>query len=151
ADHDAAVTAFRRYINRTKPSTDSVDLEALCQKIEPASRHDIVEFDRLSWPIRNREALLAALRADRSIAGGDRRPLDLNDEEPELLDSFLLLDRTGIETRPGLSRQEIPVVEAEILVDKDVVYLESLDDGRLDRMVDRFTGVAGTAIPPAHP
>jgi hypothetical protein len=151
ADHDAAVTAFRRYINRTRPSIDSVDLEGLCQKIEPPSRHDIVEFDRLSWPIRNREALLAALRADRSIAEGDRRPLDLHDEEPELLECFLLLDRPGIEVRPGLSRQEIPVVEAEILVDKAVVYLEALDDGRLDRMVDRFTSVAGTAIPPAHP
>ena len=34
---------------------------------------------------------------------------------------------------------------------KDIVYLEALDDGRLDRMVDRFTSVAGKTIPPAHP
>ena len=61
ADHEGAVAALRRYIARTKPTTDAVDLEALCQKIEPPSRHDLVEFDRLSWPIRNRDGLLAAL------------------------------------------------------------------------------------------
>ena len=70
ADHEAAVAALRRYIARTKPTTDTVDLEALCQKIEPPSRHDLVGFDRLSWPIRNRDGLLAALRADPAIAEG---------------------------------------------------------------------------------
>jgi tetratricopeptide (TPR) repeat protein len=151
ADHDAAVAALRRYINRTKPTTDSVDLEALCQRIEPPSRHDLVEFDRLSWPIRNRDGLLAALRADRTIAEGDSRPLDPRDEDSEAFECFLLLDRPAPEAKPGLSRLEIPVVEAEVLVDKDVVYLEALDDGRLDRLVDRFTSALGTTIPPAHP
>jgi tetratricopeptide (TPR) repeat protein len=151
ADHDAAVAALRRYIIRTKPTTDSVDLEALCQRIEPPSRHDIVEFDRLSWPLRNRDGLLATLRADRAIAEGDSRPLDPHDEDSQPLESFLLLDRPAALAKPGLSRLEIPVVEAEVLVDKDVVFLEALDDGRLDRLVDRFTNVAGTTIPPAHP
>jgi tetratricopeptide (TPR) repeat protein len=151
ADHDAAVASLRRYINRTKATTDSVDLEALCQEIEHPSRHDPVEFHRLSWPIRNREKLLAALGADRSIAQGESRPLDPLDQESEGLASFLLLDRPAILARPGLSRLELPVVEAEVLVDKDVVFLEALDDGRLDRMVDRFTSALGTTIPPAHP
>ncbi len=151
ADHDAAIAALRRYINRTKPTTDSVDLEVLCQKIEPPARHDIVDFDRLSWPIRNRDGLLAALRADRTIAGNDSRPLDPHDQDSRALESFLLLDRPAIVARDGLSRLEIPVVEAEVLVDRDVVYLEAIDDGRLDRLIDRFTSVAGANIPPAHP
>ena len=33
----------------------------------------------------------------------------------------------------------------------DTVILETYDDGRLDRLVDRFTAVAGSNIPPAHP
>jgi hypothetical protein len=157
ADHEGAVTALRRYINRTKPTTDSVDLEALCQKIEPPSRHDIVDFDRLSWPIRNRDGLLAALRGDRTIAANDSRPLDphdphdAHDKDSRELESFLLLDRPAVEAKPGLSRLDLPIVEAEVLVDKDVVFLEALDDGRLDRLVDRFTTVAGRTIPPAHP
>ena len=113
ADHDAAVAALRRYISRTKPTTDTVDLEALCQKIEPPSRHDIVDFDRLSWPIRNREGLLAALRADRTIAGNDSRPLDPHDphdKDSRALESFLLLDRPAVEAKPGLSRLDLPIV-----------------------------------------
>ena len=68
-----------------------------------------------------------------------------------MLQSFVLLDRPAIEARPGLLRQDIPMVEAEVLVDTDVVFLEAIDDGRLDRLVDRFTTVAGSNIPPAHP
>ena len=64
ADHDGAILALRRYINRTGPTNDAVDLEALCQSIEVPSPHDLVEFVHLSWPIRNREGLLTALRAD---------------------------------------------------------------------------------------
>jgi tetratricopeptide (TPR) repeat protein len=154
ADHEGAVAALRRYISRTKPTTDSVDLEALCQQIEPPLRHEIVDIDRLSWPIRNREGLLAALSARPEIAPGDDRALDhheANVPEAKPLQSFLLLDRPAIEPRPGLSRLDVPVVEAEVLVDRDVVYLEAIDDGRLDRLIDRFTTIAGSNIPPAHP
>ncbi len=151
ADHDGAVAALRRYIARTKPTTDTVDLEALCQKIERPSRHDLVEFDRLSWPIRNRDGLLAALRAASGIAAGPDRPLDPDGPESPSLESFFVLDRPAIEAKAGLTRQDIPVVIAEVLVDKEVVILEAFDDGRLDRLVDRFTAVAGSTIPPAHP
>ncbi len=33
----------------------------------------------------------------------------------------------------------------------DTVILETYDDGRLDRLIDRFTAAAGSNIPPAHP
>ncbi len=62
ADHDAAVKALRRYIARTGPSEDTVDLESLCQAIETRPPQHLVEFVHLSWPIRNRDGLIAALR-----------------------------------------------------------------------------------------
>ena len=34
ADHEAAIAALRRYTARTGPTTDAVDLEALCQLLE---------------------------------------------------------------------------------------------------------------------
>ena len=64
ADHDGAVAALRRYIARTGPTLDGVELEALCQRIERSAPYDQVEFVHLSWPIRNRDGLLAALRGD---------------------------------------------------------------------------------------
>ena len=43
------------------------------------------------------------------------------------------------------------MVEGDLLIGKDSVILETYDDGRLDRLVDRFTAAAGANIPPAHP
>ena len=43
------------------------------------------------------------------------------------------------------------MILGEILVIDDTVILETYDDGRLDRLVDRFTAAAGSNIPPAHP
>ena len=151
ADHDGAVAALRRYIARSKPSTDTVDLEALCQVIEPPSRYDLVDLDRLTWPIRNREGLVAALHADKSIVQAQPRAIDSDDPDAPQLDSFLLLDRPEAEAKPGLTRQELPLVEGELLLDKSVAFLEAVDDGRLDALIDRFARVAGPNIPPAHP
>ncbi len=150
ADHDGAVTALRRYIARSKPTTDTVDLETLCQLIEPGSRYDLIDIDRLSWPIRNREGLLAALRGDRTIAQVEPRPLTDDPESPPL-ESFSLLDRPVVEAKPGLSGADLPCVEGELLIGNDVAYLEAVDDGRIDLLIDRFTSVAASNIPPAHP
>ena len=72
-DHPGAVAALRRYIARTGPSVDSVDLEAVCQRIATTPAGDSVEFVHLSWPIRNREGLLEALRADPGFEQGPER------------------------------------------------------------------------------
>ena len=82
ADHEGAVAALRRYITRTKPTTDSVDLEALCQKIEPPSRHDHRRFRsiELADP-QPRRVARGACATDRTIAGNDGRPLDPHDPQ----------------------------------------------------------------------
>ena len=73
--------ALRRYIARTGPTLDAVELECLCQKIDRGAPFDQVEFVHLSWPIRNRDGLLAALRGNQTIDEGPPRPLDPNDPE----------------------------------------------------------------------
>jgi tetratricopeptide (TPR) repeat protein len=151
ADHERAVSALRRYTARIGPTADAVDLEALCQQIDRGSRRDLVEFVHLSWPIRNREGLLAALRGDKTVVEGSIRALDPEDPESPEVATFPVLDRPRIEARTGLTRQEIPVILGELLVGQDTVYLETYDDGRLDRLVDRFTATASTNIPPSHP
>jgi tetratricopeptide (TPR) repeat protein len=150
-DYPRAVAALRRYVARTGPTIDAVDLEALCQEIDDPPPFDRVDFVQLSWPIRNRDGLLAALRGDPTMPEEAPRHLDPNDpESPEVL-RFLVLDRPSITARPDLTRRDVPVIEAEILVGHDLVHLETYDDGRLDRLSDRFTARAGTNIPPAHP
>jgi tetratricopeptide (TPR) repeat protein len=150
-DHEGAVASLRRYIARSGPAIEAIDLEALCQRIDHPPITDSVEFVQLTWPIRNREGLLAALRADRSFDEGPGRAVDPKDQEGPKVERFLLLDRPQIAPKPGLTRQEIPRIEGEVLVSKDVVVLETYDDGRLDRLIDRFVARAGLNIPPAHP
>ncbi len=151
ADNAAAVAALRRFITKTGPTVEAVDLEALCQRIGPSTIADPVEFVRLSWAIRNREGLLEALRADPAFEAGPNRPLDPSDPEAAPTERFHLLDRPRIEARPGLTRRDIPTVEGDVIVGRDTVVLETYDDGRLDRLSDRFTAAARANIPPAHP
>jgi tetratricopeptide (TPR) repeat protein len=152
ADYRGAVTALRQFIRRSGPTTQAVDFEALCQSVdEDNAPRDLVEFVHLTWPIRNRAGLLEALRAEKTCEQGEDRPLDLNDPNGPELARFYLLDRPRIAARPGLTREEIPLIDGQVLVSPDTVILETYDDGRLDGLVDRFTAVAGLNIPPAHP
>ncbi len=151
ADNAAAVAALRRFVARTGPTVEAVDLEALCQRIGTAAITDPVEFVHLSWPIRNREGLLAALRADPAFEPGPNRPILPDDPAAAPTERFYLLDRPKVAARPGLTRRDIPVVEGEVIVGPDTVVLETYDDGRLDRLSDRFTAAARANIPPAHP
>ena len=151
ADIDGAVESLRRFIARTGPSVEAVDLEAICQRVGPPRSGDRVEFVHLSWPIRNRAGLLDALRADPTFEQGPDRPLHPDDPDSTATERFYMLDRKKIEAKPGLTPRDIPVVEGEVIVGKDAVYLETYDDGRLDRLSDRFTAAAGANIPPAHP
>jgi tetratricopeptide (TPR) repeat protein len=151
ADHEGAIAALRRYIARTGPTLEGVELEALCQRIERSAPYDQVEFVHLSWPIRNRDGLFSALRGDKTIDEGPKRPLDPNDPKSVEVERYFLLDRPQIEAKSGLRPQDIPIILGEVLFNKDTIILETYDDGRLDRLVDRFTATAGLNIPPAHP
>jgi len=151
ADHVAAVAALRRYIARNKPTPDAIDLECLCQTIEPILNQDLVELVQLSWPIRNRESLVTALRGDKTLDEGPSRHVVSNDPKSAEATRFYVLDRPRITAGTGLTRQDIPAIEAEVLITTDTVVLEAFDDGRLDRLIDRFTARAGSTIPPAHP
>ena len=51
----------------------------------------------------------------------------------------------------GLTREEIPIILADVLVGPVTVVLEAHDDGRLNGLIDRFAALAGRAVPPAHP
>lgn len=152
AEEKAGVAALRRYVARVGATTEAVDLEALCQILDPGSTGgETVEFVQLTWPLRDRGGLLRALAADPYFAAGPERPIDPDAEEARATESFLILDRRKIEARPGLARAEIPVVEGEVIVGDDSVVLETHDDSRMDRLVDRFTAAARGMIPPAHP
>ncbi len=115
--------------------------------IAPTANEDVVEFAHLSWPIRNREALLAALRSDKAIDEGSNRHLIEDDPKSPEVARFFMLDRPKCTARLGLTREDIPAIEAEVLVGKDTVVLEAYDDGRLDRLIDRFTMRAVPNIP----
>ena len=151
ADNEAAVQSLRRYISRSSPTLDAVDLESLCQRTHLEPTDAKIEFVHLTWPIRNKSGLLTALRAHKSVEPGSPRTLYANDPESTKVERFFLLDRPRVEARPDLTRADMPLIQGELLVGPDTVVLEALDDGRLDALTDRFTALAVPNIPPAHP
>ncbi len=151
ADNEAAAAALRRYIARTGPTTDAVDLEALCQVFDEGRGGETVEFVHLTWPIRDRAGLLRALEASPHFVAGPPRPLRQDDPDSPPTERFFLLDRPRITARPGLTPRDIPTTEAEVIVGENAVVLETYDDNRLNRLIDRFTAAARATIPPAHP
>ncbi len=154
AEAVAAVAALRRYASGLGPTSEAVDVETLCQQVAPPGSSGMVEQVQLTWPLRNRQALLAALRADSAINADEPGPLDPEEENSPEVDQFELLDRPALASGvsgESLKGTDIPRIVGRVLVGADFVILETFDDGRLDSLSDRFVGLAGSAIPPAHP
>jgi hypothetical protein len=151
-DNPGAVASLRRSIKTLGTTTEAVDLEALCQTIEPPHRDDMIEHVRQTWPLRNRPNLIAALNADptvHALGTGNLNPDDPESPEVELYD---LLDRPRLESAPpDLTAAMIPKALARVVVGTDTVSIEGYDDGRLGPLWDRLSSMVRNAIPSAHP
>ena len=98
-DHAAAGAALRRWIDRAGPTTEAVDLAVVCQSIDESTDKEPIEHVRLSWPLRDRAALLKALEGEATIVKGEDRHLDPDDEESPEVHCFHWLDRPSVEPR----------------------------------------------------
>ncbi|MDR3619150.1 MAG: hypothetical protein P4L85_07355 [Paludisphaera borealis] len=157
-DHPGALEALRRSLAdprvKAKPTTDAVDLEALCQTLDDRAGDDPVEEVELSWPIRDRAGLLTRLTADKRCVetAGDEDEEEAAAGRPARSETFLLLDRPKLDAaKPGLKPADLPLVVGQIAVGPDAVTLRTRDDGRLNEAIDGFTSVADKTIPPAQP
>jgi tetratricopeptide (TPR) repeat protein len=158
ADDEAAAAALRGSLTRLGATEEAVDLEALCQQIESPGPDDQVEHVQLTWPLRDRDALLGALKADKAAHDEGAGPLDPDDPASPEVDEFALLDRPAVVRSEGsaaegsdLTPEQVPRVLGRVYVGKDSAVLETFDDGRLDGLSERFTALAGASIAPAHP
>ncbi len=153
ADDEAAVTALRRAIRKMGTTEEAVDFEALCQLIEPVGTDDKVEHVQLIWPLRDRDSLLAALRSQKDIEEEGTGPINPTElDSPEAVE-FLLLDRPPLPDGKGvgLTVGDLPQIVGRVAVGREIAALEGDDNGSLDALSHRFTGIAGHAIAPAHP
>ncbi len=150
-EQKAGVEALRRWLEHASPTTDSVDLGVLTLLLDETPDGEPVEHVQLTWPLRDRKALIETLVHLPDVIEGPDRRLDPADKESPEYFSFYLLDRHRIDARPGLARQEIPLMLGEVLIGAETVVLETDDDGRLNSLIERFTTLAGKSIPPSHP
>jgi len=153
ADEAGAVEALRRAVRKLGATEEAVDLEALCQIVEPPRADDKVENVQLIWPLRDRETLLAALRATAEVVEDEPSPIDPADPDSPEVDQFLLLDRPPLAAGDGkrLGLAELPRILGQVSVGREIVALEGHDDGSLDPLAERLTAIAGAAVPKAHP
>ncbi len=150
-DERGAVEALRRYTHWTGATPDNVDLEALCQVIAPPGEDERVMLLQWIWPVRDREALLRALRADDRVHDDGHEEAEADDPDSFEADHFLLLDRPQPAPSAVSGPGDVARVQGRLLVGQEIVALEAFDDGRLDPLAARFRELAGEAIPPAHP
>lgn len=153
ADDPGAVASLRRASQRLGTSEEAVDLEALCQIVAPGGPDDKVELVQLIWPLRDREGLLKALREQKDVAEEEPGPIDPDDPQSPEVQWFALLDRPALTAGDGkdLKPSDMPRVVGRMAVGGQIVALEAHDGGGLDALAARVTGLAGSAIPPAHP
>ena len=153
ADDPGAIASLRRAVKTLGTSEEAVDLEALCQLISPAGPDDKVELVQLIWPLRDRDALLATLRAQKDVAAEGPAPIDQDDPASPEVEWFALLDRPALPAGKGagLKPSDMPRVVGRVAVGSQIVALEGHDGGGLDALASRVTGLAGPAMPPAHP
>jgi hypothetical protein len=152
ADDAGAVSGLRRAVRKMGNTTEAVDLEALCQLVEPMRAADKVDLVHLIWPLRQRDALLATLRGSKEVVEEEAAPIDPTDPESPQVEWFALLDRPALP--PGgadLKTGMLPKIVGRIAVGREIAALEAHDSGGLDALAARFTALAGSAIPPAHP
>lgn len=152
ADEPAAIEALRRAAKALGETTEAVDIEGLCQAIEPTPEDAVVERVRLTWTLRDRQALLSALRASPMVSEDQddgESPRDEQDPDGELV--FELLDRPRPTEGLPASILDLPAVVGEVLVGTNEVSLDVDDDGDLDRLTSQFADLAGATIPPAQP
>ncbi|HEV3120364.1 MAG TPA: tetratricopeptide repeat protein [Isosphaeraceae bacterium] len=150
-DHAGAAQALRRYVAKAGPTTDAIDLEALCQQIWPVAKDDVVERVQLIWPLRDRLAFLNTLRQADNVSFIGRAPINPDEENAPEVDYYALLDRPVLRRSSDLQVADIPRIVAHILLGQEIVALEAFDDERLGGVSERFTQMAGASIPPAHP
>ena len=150
-DDGAAIAALRRWIAREGPTTRAVDLEIVCQLIDKSTGKEPIEEVQLIWPLLDRSALSRILEREATIVEGEKRHVDPEDDKSPEVACFHWLDRPRIKARTGLARQEIPLIQADVLVGPDTVVLEAHDDGRLNGLIDRFAALAGRSVAPGHP
>ena len=83
------------------PTPEAVDLAVVCQLIDESTDKEPIEQVRLSWPLRDRQALLKTLEAQPTVVRGEHRHLDPEDDESPEVECFHWLDRPGVEPRSG--------------------------------------------------
>lgn len=151
-DNAGAVHSLRNYIRIAGETTESVDLEALCQDLEFQVPYDeeLVDRIQLTWPIRSHDMLIENLNKSNLFLSF--KPVDNQGKPLEVVGQhFVAVDKPRIENAEDLRSENVPCVIANVVVDEKNVSLNALDDGDLDKTTELFRDAAGAAIVPAHP
>lgn len=146
----AAVQCLRAFVHASGETERAVDIEALCQELEPPGEENLIDRLQLTWPIRSAETLEKNLKAS-----------DLFVEfQPETEDGkasdngqrhYAVLNLPKLKSDDEIRIDRVPRVVAYVTIDEKNATLIAPDDGVLDATTVLFRETAGPAIVPAHP
>ena len=152
ADHDAAFAALRRYIQRSGP----IDRRNRPRGPLPANRQGAAARSRrFRAPDLGHSQPRGTARglACRQGRGGGRQAAPRSRRRRNRPKSSGFYCSIGPARPPerASNARTYPSYRARCSSPTTASILEAHDDGRLDRLTDRFTTLAGLNIPPAHP
>lgn len=146
-----AVECMRAYTAILGETEEAVDVEALCQELEPPGEEDLVDHLQLTWPVRSGGDLIKALEASERFVDLDSAEKQAEKAAAGEPRSFALLDFPKLKPGEPIDIDKVPSVVATVTIDNRNASLAALDDGQLDATTEFFRETAGSAIVPAHP
>jgi len=147
--------AFHRYISRVGTTVEPSTVEAVCSDPAPMRPAPKVELVRLTWPVRDRDAMLRALRGASNVRtkGGTSTPRTPKAPRLTSLRSSTVRSPRGEfaqGTASGSLRRH-PLDRRRVNVGETQAFLTAFGRRRLDRLSEWSPNLVGASIPPAHP
>jgi tetratricopeptide (TPR) repeat protein len=116
ADDQALVAGLHAYAQMPVPLDDAVEAEAIAQLLDSDAKDETLDSVVRTHEIKDLDALLENLSADRRVQAFEIDPAQFKDDEPRPRHAFVLLDRPLPESGAGIARGDVPSLAGVISI-----------------------------------
>lgn len=116
ADDRALVAGLHAYAQMPVPLDDAIDAEAIAQLLDNEAKEEMLDSVVRTYEIKNLDALVENLGADRRTQPFEIDPAQLKEDQPRPRHTFVLLDRPLPESGFNIARGDVPSLAGVISI-----------------------------------